>query len=94
MTRPGPNVCATSLLGEGPSGRAMPPSKGMGAAWAAGRRIFAVVAFALVLSAVLIELESVAHVRSGALHVLAALVAFLVSLTLVHGLAVFERWGF
>ena len=66
----------------------------MDEAWGAARRLLAIVAFALLLTALLELAEGWAHIESSFLHLLVVPVAFLTSLILVHGLGIFERFGF
>lgn len=72
----------------------MTRNNGMAEAWAAARRFLAVVAFALVLAALLEEAETLAHIQSTFLHLLVIPVAAIVSIVLVHGMGIFERFGF
>lgn len=70
------------------------PNNSMESAWAAGRRLGAVVAVGFLLSAAFIEAETLLHWTNGFLHVLAVLVAFLTSIVLVHGFEILEPLGF
>jgi uncharacterized membrane protein len=63
-------------------------------AWAAARRLFAVVFTAIVLGAAVVVLESQAHIDSTFVHVVSVAFASLVALVLVHGLGILEGLGF
>ena len=66
----------------------------MSTAWAAARRLAAVVFVSAALAAVLVTVEDKAHVGNSFLHAVTVMGAIVLSVLVIHGLGALERIGF